>query len=293
MLTASIEIINIANSNSFLVREFREYMFTAPYHFHPEYELTLILKGKGNRYVGNHIAGYTAGDLVLVGANLPHCWKTAAATVVKSAVNAQSVVIHFAHNFMGEDFFSRQELRQIALLLKKSAFGLRFTGKTQQAVAEKMIALYKEKNNFNRFLSLLDILQTLARGPGGQVLNHQNIIAGQSPKDRERINTVYNYIIDNFRESISLNKAAQLANMTPNAFCKYFRKVTRKTFIETVNDYKLNHALQQLIDTDKSIAEIAFDSGFGDLSHFNTLFKEMFKHTPSDFRKHFSGHHFV
>lgn len=285
MLTASIEIINIANRNSFLVRKFQEFMFTAPYHFHPEYELTLILKGSGKRYVGNHLSSYTAGDLVLIGSNLPHCWKTDAEK--NEPINAQSIVIQFSPDFLGNDFFSKQELSNISGLLKKSAFGIRFSEKTQQAISQKIVDLHLTENNFSRLIQLLEILNTLAT-EDYTVLNHRNIIAEQSPRDRERINAVYNYIIENFRENVSLNTAAQLANMSPNAFCKYFKKVTRKTFIETVNDYKLNHAVQQIIHSHKSITEIAFESGFGDLSHFNTLFKAMFKQTPSNFRKKFN-----
>lgn len=289
MITASIEIINKVPHHSFLVREFREHLFSAPYHFHPEYELTLILMGSGKRYVGNHQAGYSAGDLVLIGPNLPHCWKTDPDTIQPNAINGQSVVIQFSHDFLGEDFLSRREMHDIVLLLQKSAFGLQFTGATQAAIAGQMTALHATADPFRKLLSLLEILQQLATSTEVQVLNHRDIIAGQSPKDRERMQVVYNYIIENFREDIQLNTAARLANMSPNAFCKYFRKVTRKTFIETVNDYKLNYAAQQIIDTDKPIAAIAYDSGFGDLSHFNTCFRELFKQTPSDFRKRFNA----
>lgn len=288
MITASIEIIRMAHHHSFLVREFREHLFSAPYHFHPEYELTLILKGSGKRYIGNHQAGYSAGDLVLMGPNLPHCWKTDPATVLPGELNAQSLVIQFSHDFLGEDFLSRRELHAIALLLQQSAFGLQYTGAAQAAVAQRMMDLHAEQDDFKKLLSLLEILQQLAGSSEVQVLNHRDIIAGQSPRDRERMKVVYNYIIENFREDIQLNTAAKLANMSPNAFCKYFKKVTRKTFIETVNDYKLNYAAQQIIDTDKPIAGIAYDSGFGDLSHFNTCFRALFRQTPSDFRKQFN-----
>jgi AraC-like DNA-binding protein len=98
---------------------------------------------------------------------------------------------------------------------------------------------------------------------------------------------VFAYIVDNFHNEISLNKAAEIIGMTPNAFCKYFKKITRKTFMETVINYRINFATQQLIKTDKTIADVCFESGFGDISHFYKMFTSRMEVSPLNYRKQF------
>ena len=105
--------------------------------------------------------------------------------------------------------------------------------------------------------------------------------------EQERINPVFAYLVENFRQPVSLDVAAGIANMTTNAFCKYFKKITRKTFMETIIEYRLNYAIQQLVQTDKPISEISFESGFGDVSHFYKMFKAKMNLSPLNYRKRF------
>ena len=119
------------------------------------------------------------------------------------------------------------------------------------------------------------------------LLDQHRVIAARSLAERERINPVLAYLVENFRKQVSLDAAASIANMTTNAFCKYFKKVTRKTFMETIIEYRLNYAIQQLVQTDKPISEIAFESGFGDVSHFYKMFKTKMNLSPLNYRKRF------
>lgn len=283
MAKASFEALNPYNSHSFLLRQFSE--FTAPYHFHPEYELTLIVKGKGNRYVGNHMGTYDDGDLVLLGSNLPHCWKNEPLTTGEE--NVSSVVIQFAPDFLGHDFLGKPELSLITHLLKKSAHGIQFTGKTATTINAGMQSLTLEENSFKRLLGLLDLLYSLAISKEYLLLDQQGLTSPASGARSERINAILGYIIDNYKNEILLDEAAALVNMTTNAFCKYYKKTTGKTFIETVTDYRINYAIQQLIYSDRSISDICFDNGFGDLSHFYKLFKRKMKLSPLKYRKEF------
>jgi AraC-like DNA-binding protein len=283
MAKASFEALNPYNTHSFLLRQFSE--FTAPYHFHPEYELTLIVKGKGNRYVGNHMGTYDDGDLVLLGSNLPHCWKNE--PVMTEEKQVSSVVIQFAPDFLGDDFLGKPELSSIAYLLGKSAHGIQFTGNTAAKVNADMLALTLEENPFKRLMGLLDLLYTLAASKHYILLDRRGLASAGSGARSERINTVLGYIIDNYKNEILLNEAAALVSMTPNAFCKYYKKTTKKTFIETVTDYRINYAIQQLIYSDRPISDICFDNGFGDLSHFYKLFKRKMKLSPLKYRKEF------
>jgi AraC-like DNA-binding protein len=283
MAKASFEALNPYTTHSFLLRQFSE--FTAPYHFHPEYELTLIVRGKGNRYVGNHMATYEDGDLVLLGSNLPHCWKNEPLTAEEDNVSA--AVIQFAPDFLGNDFLGKPELSLIARLLQKSMHGIQFTGKTAGDVKKQILTLTLEENSFKRLLGLLDILYALATSKDYTLLDQQGLSSQTSGARSERINAVLGYIIDNYKNEILLDEAAALVSMTPNAFCKYYKKTTKKTFIETVTDYRINYAIQQLIHSDRSIFDICFDNGFGDLSHFYKLFKRKMKLSPLKYRKEF------
>lgn len=303
MLKASYEVLHPPAGHSFLLKVFGELAFTAPYHFHPEYELTLITEGKGKRFVGNHMADFNAGDLVLIGPHLPHCWKLETPTRPAGAI-----VIQFAPGFLGEDFFSKAEFSFIRKLLQNSGCGIQFPSlqpeqqegvypAKQQPGADLPIAgpslteqvrrLSTEKNEFRKLIGLLEILQELALNRNAVLLDTRRTTAELPPIDRERIHPIFAYLVENFRGEVSLDSAAAAIGMTPNAFCRYFKKITRKTFMETVIEYRLNYATHQLIQTDKPISAICFDSGFGDISHFYKMFRSRMQLSPLNYRKQF------
>ncbi|MEO5681630.1 MAG: AraC family transcriptional regulator [Chitinophagaceae bacterium] len=283
-MKASFESIKTIGQASFLARQFEETSFAAPYHFHPEYELTLIVKGSGKRYVGTHMHDYSAGDLVLLGSNLPHCWKTSPAETGTTSI---SVVIQFQKDFLGMDFFAVPETKRIYQLLDNSQAGIRFTGNTA-AVQQKMQHILDEPDNFRRLLSMLDILHDLATANDYILLDKQTAAPAVSIQEKERMHAVMAYIVENFQNNISLGAVAAVSNMTPEAFCKYFKKLSRKTFIEVVNDYRVDFALGQLINTEKPVAQIGFDSGFNDLSNFYKTFKDRNSLSPLAYRKAFN-----
>jgi AraC-like DNA-binding protein len=285
MIKASYEVLQPANSQSFLVRKFDKLAFDAPYHFHEEYELTCVIKGSGKRYVGSHMDDFVSGDLVLLGPNLPHCWKLEAGEILPE--EATAIVIQFNDAFLGDDFFNKFELQHIKKLFQKSGCGILFHSDTQEEVKNLLLNLIDEKSNFRILISLLEVLQRMASSDEYILLDQHRVIAERSLAERERINPVLAYLVENFRKQVSLDAAASIANMTTNAFCKYFKKVTRKTFMETIIEYRLNYAIQQLVQTDKPISEIAFESGFGDVSHFYKMFKTKMNLSPLNYRKRF------
>ena len=282
-MKASFESLNSTGSNSFLVRKFEEQRFSAPYHFHPEYELTLITEGFGKRYVGTNMQDYFPGDMVLLGSNLPHCWKTEDKAEI---LYSESIVIQFKHDFMGTGFFDKPEMKLIQQLLNNSKHGIQFTDDTA-SIRELIAELPNENNSFNKFLSTLKILHQLALHSDFVLLDQQNTYPELSLTERERINAVIAYIVENFQNNISLTDVAATANMTTPAFCKYFKKISRKTFIEAVTDYRIDFALKQLVHTEKSIAQIGFESGFNDISNFHKTFKARMRLSPLNYRNTF------
>jgi AraC-like DNA-binding protein len=285
MIKASYEIIQSVNGQSFLFRKFDKSAFDAPYHFHPEYELTCILEGKGKRYVGSRMDDFGTGDLVLLGPNLPHCWKLEQLNEEKSSGSA--IVVQFDGSFLGDDFFNKNEMQHIKRLFQKSGCGISFNSETKAAVIKSLVSLSKEKNAFRMLIGLLEVLQRLALSNDYVLLDQNLVIAERTIAEQERINPVFAYLVENFRQPVSLDVAAGIANMTTNAFCKYFKKITRKTFMETIIEYRLNYAIQQLVQTDKPISDISFESGFGDVSHFYKMFKVKMHVSPLNYRKKF------
>jgi AraC-like DNA-binding protein len=284
MIKPFFEPLSPTDNSSFLVRKFEVAAFTFPYHFHPEFELALITKGEGKRYVGNHMEYYKEGDFILLGANLPHCWKTD--PVVKEN-NGSSIVIQFTGDFLGHELFEKKELLGIKELLLKSKRGISYNEAEVKKVREKMISISEEKVEFKRLILLLDILHDLAACKKYVLLDTESYISLQPTSEMQRINSIFGYIIDNFKFNVSLVDAAKLANMSKNAFCKYFKKITRKTFIEVVIDYRLNYANQQLIHTSKTVTDICFESGFNDVAHFSRMFKKKMKLSPLQYRNSF------
>jgi AraC-like DNA-binding protein len=276
MLKASFEIITAAKRESFVIKKFDKKGFQAPFHFHPEIELTCITEGKGKRFVGNNMTGFEKSDLVLIGPNLPHCWKLSCSKKDKGG----SLVIHFNYDFLGKDFFDSPEMVQVLKLLKRSEAGIEFQGKLKEQVMEQMKLVMDEKNHFKKLMLLLEILNRLSVSREYALLNKNNSVSVQTDDNRERINKVFAYIVENFHDDVFLNKASAIIGMTSNAFCKFFKKMTRKTFMETVISYRINFATQQLTETDKSIADICFESGFRDVSHFYKTFSTNMQMRP-------------
>jgi AraC-like DNA-binding protein len=286
---ATFESLVPINENSFLFREFREVSFSAPYHFHPEIELTLILEGEGNRYVGSsHLSPYKAGDLVLLGPNLPHCWKSE--NIVVGKVNAVSLVFQFTKDFMGKDFFEKTEMTPINQLLMRSRHGIQFTGKTAVKIAGLVKSTEKENEPFKKLILLLQILNHLAKSNEYILLNNTLESSGYPTTDYKKINDVTAYIVDNFKKETILNEAAKIANMSVSAFCRYYKRITRTTFIESVIHYRINYAVQLLINTEKPIPNIGYESGFKDLSHFYRAFKKRKSISPLQYRKKFNSY---
>ena len=280
MSRASYQSLLPVKSESFLIKKFDERGFEAPFHFHSELELTLILEGKGKRCVGTNMASFETDDLVLLGSNLPHCWKLENSTGI-------SMVVQFASSLFEGNFFEMPEMNHIRMLLKKSEGGIQFFGAIRDRAKNTLNKLWIEKNNFKKSILLLEILDQLAHTRNFTLLNENKSFSVHADYDCERISKVYNYIENNFQDTITQMEASQIANMTPNAFCKFFKQITGKTFIETTIDYRINYATKQLIETDKTIADICFKSGFKDMSHFYKMFITRMKVSPYNYRKQF------
>jgi AraC-like DNA-binding protein len=245
-----------------------------PWHYHPDYELTLIEKSEGTRFVGNHIERFKDGDLILLGPNLPHIWKNDEAYYEKnSLLRAHCTVIHFKDNSFGETFFQLPEMENVRRLLQKANRGIKVTGKTRDALSAEMIRLFNEKGIY-RILELLSILEKIAVSKDITQLSSPGFCNAHNETDSERMSCIYNYILQNYNKEISLDEIAEKVNMNTTSFCRYFKSRTKKTFTNLVNEIRIGQSCKILIEKDMSISQISFECGYNNLSYFNRQFKK-------------------
>jgi len=248
------------------------------WHYHPEIELVYVNGGAGKRQIGSHVSYFRDGDLILIGSNLPHC-----GFITKETGNKSQTVIHMKKDFLGNDFFNIPEMSKIQKLLDVSKSGIAFNGKTKKKLGEKMEVM-EYQNDFQRLLSMLNILNELALSEEYTVLNAEGFTLQSEVKDNDRINVVFNHVRNNFKSEIPLEEIADLVSMTVPSFCRYFKKITNKTFTQFVNEYRLVHASKLLAEQPLSITEVCYESGFNNFSHFNKSFKAFTGQNPSEYR---------
>lgn len=277
-MKAIYEQLSLNVENSFLYRQFSLPQFDAPFHYHPELELTYIEQSEGRRFVGQQISNFEAGDLVLLGENVPHCWLNREGVSL-----AKATVIQFKKDFVGEPFLNLPEMGLIKQLFDKAQSGIAIKGETQKKVVEKMD--FKGLNAFQKFIQLIEILHIIALSDEIELIDTQFSADKLSIVDTERFQKIYAFIIENYQEDIDLNTISAIAHLTPTAFCRYFKKITHKTLFDVVTEFRIKHACQLLTSTEKSVADICFESGFGNISYFNKSFKEAMGHSPLAYRK--------
>jgi YesN/AraC family two-component response regulator len=282
----ALEIIEPSFGSSFSLTQYVDNDNSSAHfwHYHPEIELVYVNGGSGKRQVGSHISYYTSGSLILIGSNLPHCGFTDEKTG-----NTKETVIQMKPDFLGNDFFGIAEMKNINHLFNRAKAGLVFIGETKKRIGSKL-ELIENQMPFERLLTLLSILKELEEATEFKVLNAEGFSIDLQMQDNDKINTIFNYVKDHFQEQITLEEVADLVSMTVPSLCRYFKKITKKTFTKFVNEYRLVHASKLLAEKPISITEICFESGFNNFSYFNKTFQEFTGKTASQYRKE---HHSV
>lgn len=278
-MKAVFEKIEQGLTSSFLYRSIKLPAFEAAFHFHPEFELTHIKKGEGQRYVGSQVEDFEKDDLILLGSNLPHCW------ISKPLANdglVEATVIQFKADFLGNDFLNLPEMKRVSNLLSKSKTGLKIVGNTQKVVLEEINKM-PQLREYQRLVVLLGVLGILSESQELESIDISFSNIKHSGNETIRFQKVFSYLIENYRDEITLQKISEVAHLSPTSFCRYFKAVTGKTFLEIVNAYRIQHACQLLRKNELSVSQIAFESGFNDVPYFNKLFKKMKGVSPMKF----------
>jgi len=248
------------------------------WHFHPEIELVYVNKGKGKRHIGNHLSYFNNSQLILIGSNLPHYGFTDRFTT-----SGTETIVQFKSDFLGKAFFDVLEMNTISALFNKAKKGILYSPETKRIVGPKIESLL-DLQGFDRIIKLLEVLNDLSKAEDYTLLNVDGFAFETKPQDSAKIDIIFKHINNNFQNPISLDEIAEKVSMTVPAFCRYFKKSTGKTFTKLVNEYRVVHATKLLLESQSSITDVCYESGFNNFSHFNKLFKEITGKSASKYR---------
>lgn len=257
------------------------------WHYHTEVELIHFKKGEGTQFIGDNIKRFKAGDVVLVGANLPHYWRFDDAFFEENSKEEADIrVSHFTENFWGDQFLDLPENSTIKSILEKAKRGLQITGKTRQRVADLLEQL-QDAEGPQRIVLLMEALTAIANSK--QLISLSSI--GFKPdlvdSEKDRINAIYEYSIKNFKRKIQLEEIAEVANISPNSFCRYFKSKTRKTYSQFLIELRVGHACKLLIENNQCIKRLCYESGFNNFTSFHKYFKLITGKSPLAYQKEY------
>jgi AraC-like DNA-binding protein len=278
----------ISENFAFEIRHLKEPHFDPNWHFHPEFQLFLVLKGTGTRFIGDHVKPFEEGDLVFTGPNLPHLWQSDQEFFKDNqTLSTEGIVIYFPENFLGYDFLHKNEMYKIKQLFQNSQRGMEVLGKTAAQIRELMHQLL-QVSDFDRILTLLNLLHILARSSEYQLLAREGYSNSMTETETDRMNRVHAYVMKNFREKITLSEVAAIANMSPTSFSRYFKVHANKTFSDFLTEIRVGHSCKLLSSQTINISQVCYDSGFNTLSNFNRQFKSVTHYNPLEYRKKYT-----
>ena len=277
----------IPAGKAFVIKELVAAYFDVNWHFHSEYQLFVVLKGEGTRFIGDHIQRFQAGDMVLTGPNLPHLWRSDQIYFQdQSDLETHGIVIYFPDHFLNNAVFDLEEFRLIAQLLRTSASGVGITGDTQETVQKRMLNLL-EMEGVESIIYLLEILEIIAKSSDCQLIADANYINHHKDSERDRMNLVYELVMKDYTKKISLKEAADLCNLSESAFSRYFKSRANQSFSSFLSQVRIHQACKLLQEEKLNISQICFDCGFFTLSNFNRQFKQRMGKTPLEYRNEF------
>lgn len=276
----------IPSSRILVVKQLEELHFDQNLHLHPEYQLFLVLKGQGRRFIGDNITIFKPGDLVFTGPNMPHMWRDDNSASGSKKSKIMGIVIYFPQDFLGDIIQVKDEMEKLRHLFDKAARGLEIHGKTNRLVSKMMQELLNVKG-ISSIILLLKILNTLAESSEYTYITHINYLPVNNKVETDRMNKIYHYLMKNFRQKVSLNEIADLINMTETSFSRYFKSRVNKSFSDFLKELRIDYARKLINENKLSINQVSYDSGYSTISNFNKQFKEVTGKTPLQYRNEY------
>lgn len=261
-----------------VLQEDKVFTFFDKLHYHQEIQISFIVKGEGKLIVGNTIHTYKAEDIIAIGSNIPHLFQSK-----KNDSKSQMISIFFSRNAFGDDFFDIPEMQETKAFFDKIKYGISLN--TQNNDLKKQFLQLHNANRFELFIAFLNILKKLSKA-SVKLLSNQVYKKGLSTYQGERLQLIFDYVMNNFQNDIKLSTVANMVHMSPNAFCRFFKQRSNKSFFTFITEVRVAHACQLLIESEDSyITEIAQESGFNTISNFNKHFKVIKGLSPTQYQK--------
>ncbi len=279
------EITPLTANDCFMVFARNKNKFDFPLHYHEEYELNFIENAEGaKRVIGDSVEFIANEELVLVGSNIPHGWFSKET----ETDSIHEITIQFHRDLFDEKFLKRIQMNRLRTMLERSARGLVFSQETIQKIKPQLIKL-TQTNDFNSVIELLSILHHLSVSKDSKMLTSPSFTNGNSQSDTRRIEKVLEYMRKNYQQDLSLEDISKVLSMTVVSFSRFIKKMTGKTFVDSLNEIRLDHATRLLVDSNLSIADISSRCGYNNLSYFNRIFKKKHNCTPKEYRDNYSS----
>ncbi|WP_348822327.1 AraC family transcriptional regulator [Flavobacterium aestuarii] len=273
-----------SNEEAFLYQEDRELVFYDKYHQHEEIQISLIKKGEGTVLVGDTITEYGKGDILIMGSNLPHVFRS---EETENHTISVMLTIFFSKNAFGKDFFDLPELKKTNGFFTDIKNGILI--KNAPSSLKRKFEKFKKANSFDRFIIFFNLLKLFDQAEK-QSLSNSVYDKPFTDAEGKRMQMVFDFVMTNYQKNITLQEISEIANMTKNAFCKYFKVRTNKTFFQFLIEIRIERAAKLLIKSKElSVIEIAELCGFNNISNFNRKFKEIKKKTPFEFKNSLSN----
>lgn len=273
------------SQDTLIVQEDQEKVFYDKLHQHEEIQISLIVSGEGSLIVGDNVSLYRPNDILIFGSQVPHVLKSAT-----SSSSSHMISLFFSMDSFGKDFFNLPEFKECLPFFESLDYGIKILDH-QEELIPMFYQLRDTTNRLDRFILFLEMLKLYAKvayKPISSSLPRRNY----SDIEGKRIASVFTLVMQEFDREISLAEVSSLANMTPNAFCRYFKQRTNKTFFQFLTEVRIENSCSLMAkDTDLSIAQVSYSSGFKNLSNFNRKFKQIKDMTPSQFRNQLHNSH--
>lgn len=260
--------------------------FDYPIHNHPEYELNLVAGMSGTRIVGDSTERYVDFDLVLLGPYLYHKWD-GDKHLQESGQPYRVITIQFALDLFSGQLFLKERFYKIRQLLRDSSRGIRFYGSTFEE-AMRIMVNFAEDKGFGNIIEFFRLIDLLSQSTEMEVLASEGFSPQALRSESNRIQVAYGYILKHFTDpELKIGDVAALVNMSDSAFSHFFQKYAFRSFTQFLIDVRVGHACKLMLDTDETINQICFKSGFNNLSNFNRLFKKYRSCTPVEYRRRY------
>lgn len=284
-----IEKVIVPEEYSFSTESIELPYFKSKWHFHEKVEIIYIYDSAGMGFIGDGSTMYSKSVVSIIGSSVPHVWLNRKEYYKPdSGLVAKGIVIKFKEDFLGETFLKLNGLQLINdLIYNRSKRGILYKNRAKGKIAKLIKEIVNKTSDFERILLLLRVLQEMAITTDFHYVSSMCYSNMTKSFDHERLDKVFKYVMEHYNEKIELNEIAQIANLSPSAFCKFFKSRTLKTFTKFLNEVRIGHACKLLMDENVKVNEACYMSGFQYLSNFYKQFEAIHHMTPLEFKKRF------